>query len=239
MGGTRRNPDTQDTSNTIIQERMSKMEIKFQEGLDKLRKDYIEQNSSTFDQGIPASLEKKLKQFEIEIKEDIKNLKEELLSIQSRIQKNEQQVDKIQNSSNNKKLLLRGVPEKDNSSDMTKELLNIFNKKMNLNIQPTELVTCYRLRKNDNKQKDNKPSPVIVEFVTQWRRDEIFFSKSRLKGSNLLISEVLRRDEIQLFQKVRQAFGNNSWTKRGKVFALHNNKKIHIQDENHLSLLIN
>ncbi|XP_045477886.1 uncharacterized protein LOC123683034 [Harmonia axyridis] len=215
MGGTRRNPDTQDTSNTIIQERMSKMEIKFQEGLDKLRKDYIEQNSSTFDQGIPASLEKKLKQFEIEIKEDIKNLKEELLSIQSRIQKNEQQVDKIQNSSNNKKLLLRGVPEKDNSSDMTKELLNIFNKKMNINIQPTELVTCYRLRKNDNKQKDNKPSPVIVEFVTQWRRDEIFFSKSRLKGSNLLISEVLRRDEIQLFQKVRQAFGNNSWTKRG------------------------
>lgn len=232
MGGTRRNPITQNSLN--ISGRMAEMENKFQEGLDKLRKDYIEQTSSTPKHSNSTDFEERLKHFENEIRKELKNLKDEIRLVQSRMQKGEQTLEKLISEDNNRKILLRGIPEKKNTMETTGELLNIFNKYMNLNIERTEIATCYRLRKNDNTQKENKPSPVVVEFVTQWRRDEIFYNKRRLKGSSFSITEVLKRKEVQLFQRAREIFGRNSWTKRGKVFIYHDNKKVYITDENHL-----
>ncbi|KAK9873698.1 hypothetical protein WA026_023859 [Henosepilachna vigintioctopunctata] len=81
MGGTRKNPSRQAPPD--IAGKLSEMEAKFQQGLDKLREDYItnRNNSESAAQDSP-DFKEKLKLFELQIEADMERLKEEILFLQ-------------------------------------------------------------------------------------------------------------------------------------------------------------
>lgn len=235
MGGTRKNPSNETPSD--LTERMTKIEAKLQQGLEKLRKDYIDHNATG--SSSPSVFEEKLKSFEYEIRAEIKRMNENILLIQSKVSKNERNINKIMHGNNNKKLLFRGIPENNGRLDIKEDLLSMIHKNLGVNIDKNEIASCYRLKRKNNKQEENRPSPLIVEFVTQWRRDEIFYNKNRLKGKNIMVCEMLSTENYSLLLKVREKFKNKSWTDRGRILVFHNNRKIQIADEKQLEELVN
>lgn len=221
--------------------KMAQMEAKIQQGLDKLRGEYIQQkNSGTSSGQNTDNFEEKLKCFEVTVKKDIEMLKMDIKSLQSEIRHNKSRIEDFMKINNNKKLMFRGIPE-DNPQNLQDQIISFIQARFNINISRNEINSCYRLKK---RPENNKPAgkrspvqPVIVEFITQWRRDEIYFAKKQLKGTRFLVCEVLIRPQYDLFLKVREKFKNQAWTAKGNIFVFHNNKKTQITDENALGKL--
>lgn len=69
---------------------------------------------------------------------------------------------------------------------------------------------------------------MVVEFVCQWLRDAVFTRKSKLKGSRVVIVEMLVNKKLNLFRKVREKFKNSSWTVKGNIKVMINNKILQI-----------
>lgn len=64
-----------------------------------------------------------------------------------------------------------------------------------------------------------------AEFIHRWKRDEVYYAKKGLKGSGLLLGEMLTLDNYKLFLKARKVYAERARTKRGNVVILVGNNK--------------
>lgn len=238
MGSTRKNRSNQVTSD--IADRMTEMEVKFQEGIEKLRSEYIlVSNGRQPDINEPVVFEEKLKNLETKVKNELQILKDEMANLLTKVSHNEKIINKRAQNNNEKKRMFRDIPENQTSTEnLMDTLINLTNEKLNVNITKNEIAHCYRIRNHQTKQGSTYAPPVIVEYIHQWRRDEIFFNKKMMKGSGITICEVLTSENYNLFMKVRKKFGNQAWTIGGNIFVFHKNKKIRISDEQSLQKLL-
>nr|CAI5837373.1 unnamed protein product [Callosobruchus analis] len=61
---------------------------------------------------------------------------------------------------------------------------------------------------------------------------QFFFNKKQLKGSKVIITEELVKFRYDLYQLARQKIGAmHVWTMNGKIFTKHNERKVHIRNE--------
>ena len=71
----------------------------------------------------------------------------------------------------------------------------------------------YQGTKNDN-------PVVIMRFVRRVVRNNVFFKRKHLKGTNISISDHLTKANLSLLDKAKNAFGmKNTWTSMSKVFV--------------------
>ncbi|KAJ8933255.1 hypothetical protein NQ314_014136 [Rhamnusium bicolor] len=49
--------------------------------------------------------------------------------------------------------------------------------------------------------KNGRPRSIAVEFSLRWHRDLVFYNKKMLKGSSVVVSEMLTADSLLLFKK--------------------------------------
>lgn len=215
-----------------IAAKMEDLEARFQQGIDRLRTEY--HNSKPASEINVVSFESKLEEFEAvmqksleSIRMDIKNLRAELDDCKKK------DVNRVRIGNFNK-LVIRELPEKD-SAMLVEEVCNLINNHIKVRCQKSDIKCCYRLGKKLRDARERKCRPVVVEFVCQWKRDEVFFQKKNLKGSGFLISEMLTSDRFNLFLKVRrECEGNSVWTARGNIVVSINNVKYHINTEEDL-----
>ena len=71
-------------------------------------------------------------------------------------------------------------------------------------------------------KKNNKESPpkktIIIKFVRRSIRNDVFFSKRKLAGTGMMITESLTKRRMQLLKEAQQEFGvENTWTVKGNV----------------------
>lgn len=71
-------------------------------------------------------------------------------------------------------------------------------------------------RKNSTK---NKPRPLVLQFYRRWTRDTVFTNKKQLKGTRIVITELLTPENLQLFKKAREIFNQQAWTYNGFVYV--------------------
>nr|CAI5863024.1 unnamed protein product [Callosobruchus analis] len=65
---------------------------------------------------------------------------------------------------------------------------------------------CYRMAATSTSSRADRikrPRPVVVFFVNRWLRDRVFFAKSALKGSGLMICELLSISVLELYKQAK------------------------------------
>uniref|UniRef100_A0A8D8RM79 Uncharacterized protein n=1 Tax=Cacopsylla melanoneura TaxID=428564 RepID=A0A8D8RM79_9HEMI len=69
---------------------------------------------------------------------------------------------------------------------------------MGIQVEKYEIDSCYRLGKLKGKLR-----PVLVKFVTQWRKDEVYRKRYLLKGHKLYIDHDLSKEELTIVRQLK------------------------------------
>ncbi|KAG7304614.1 hypothetical protein JYU34_011595 [Plutella xylostella] len=126
------------------------------------------------------------------------------------------QVDEMDSQTRRNALLVSGIKEDDDESpealicDMAVSVMGISN------FDKTSIVHCVRLgvRRPDSNR------PILVKFGNLKSKSDIWMSKTKLKSSQVVISEFLTKPRQRIFLRARRHFGISScWTRSGTVMV--------------------
>lgn len=239
MGKNTRSASTTTGRQEDVDAKMADLEIKFQQGLRDLRSEY--QLSKSGDAEVNKdSFETRLRTFESQITKSLDLIKAEIREVKAILEGNKMKEETKLRINNFNKLIIRQLPERGNSN-LIEEVCALISQKVKVNISKNDINSCYRVGKSDNNPKAGakKCRPVVVHFATQWKRDEVFYSKKNLKGSGYLICEVLTKNRYSLLLTARRLLdGKNIWTTKGNIYIFHNNRKTVINGEEDLSSVL-
>lgn len=133
----------------------------------------------------------------------------------------------LKRKENRSKLLLHGFVFNE-KSDIIDAVVNML-RGYSFNITKNDISSCYKF----SSKSATKIPLVCIEFCQQWKRNEIFNDKKNLKGTKVMLSEVLTSSQLQLFSKCKTKFKKNCWTMNGNIFVLLDNKKT-LVNSNHV-----
>ena len=106
------------------------------------------------------------------------------------------------------------------TEDTASAVMKCCQEKLGINVSRSDISTCYRITKG----KTSKHRKIVVNFATKGLRDQIFWSKKQLRGSNLglFINEQLTKYSAHIFfecrQLVKQKKISSAWTNNGMVY---------------------
>lgn len=129
------------------------------------------------------------------------------------------------------KLLLYGVPEKDRE-DVIAEMSNTIKLKLNISLNETDVIACYRYGK---KKTDNSfHRPIFIHFADLRKRGEVFSNKKRLKGTKLVVAELLSPLRYEIYKAAKQKVGGGRcWSNGGRVGFCWNGRAHHVTTMKH------
>ena len=135
--------------------------------------------------------------------------------LQTRIKLLEYEIEDQEQYSRRNCLLVHGVTEKPNE-DVEKEVMEIFQEKLEAEVAQTDISRMHRLGKK--RTDEDKPRPIIVRFLSYRQRKHVFDRKKKLKGQRLLITENLTKKRNTLFKQCIEVYGKmNCWTLDGRI----------------------
>lgn len=159
--------------------------------------------------------------FEATIKNEMEKLQGQVNKLQTEYVRTNIKLDGIIQHQHRGTLLIHGIEEKQ-SEDLYLEIKNILENKLDVRVNKQDIAVCYRYGRKLN-TKARRCRPVAVEFVNRWKRDEVFWNKKRLKGTNLMCTEYLSPIRYSLFKTIKSRFGKNCWTKACKIGFVYEN----------------
>ena len=137
-----------------------------------------------------------------------------LTTLQKQVELLTRNVDRIEMSRRRKMLLFHGVEE--NKTEILDSLVAnlIVNNLEVADFTTSSIKTAYRLGRSH----ENKHRPIVVKFSSPQARHCVWFSKTKLKGSGITISEFLTKNRHDVFMLARQRYGvGKCWTRDGSI----------------------
>lgn len=131
-----------------------------------------------------------------------------------------------------RQLRIVGFPE--SKKDNLKENLKYFFQN-SLSVQVNSIESCTRLGQHT----DGKNRPIVVAFGSIQERNDIFYNKRKLKGQSIVIREELTKFKYDLYKYSREKFGNNTWTKNGKIIVHSEGKKLTVESTRKVDEIFN
>ena len=133
-------------------------------------------------------------------------------------------VDELEQYSRRECLVLNGVKgNRHETEDVDEILLDVISQKLGVKISTNDdIQRCHRLktrRPRHSPVERQSPRPIIIKFVSYRKRQEVFTSKKKLKGSVLVLTESLTATKQAVLAKAKPAFGiRNCWTNDGRIY---------------------
>ncbi|XP_023312425.1 uncharacterized protein LOC111692594 [Anoplophora glabripennis] len=166
-----------------------------------------------------------------EVTDSIKGLNESVKSNKQEIQSVITTTKYLELSNKRNTLRFHGDPETESESDLN-SLLSIIGNTMKVRCVQSDVDFLYRLGKSTE---SNRPRSIIVNFVTNIKRNEVYAAKRLLKNSDISIFEDLPKNQYELLLQAKKKYGKrDAWTSGGKVYVLRNNKRCVINSINDL-----
>nr|XP_023026791.1 uncharacterized protein LOC111514777 [Leptinotarsa decemlineata] len=145
-------------------------------------------------------------------------------------------LDVLDQRSRSNTLRLVGMKE-ETDENLPAKVLHIFNEELKIKCTLGDLNKTFRSGKFI--ENSTKARTVIIEFVSYLKRNEIYKSRSNLKGTDLYLNEDLTGKRYHLLILTKKKYGGkNVWTANGRVFAKHGNNVKVINEEEDLNLSI-
>lgn len=135
-------------------------------------------------------------------------------------------------------LVFYGISEDIVYNQIIDKIVSIINEKLPHNITQNDIDYTIRLGKKPDTATDKK-RPLLIRFINRWKRDTVYAEKKHLKGSGILIGEMLTKQSLDLFKLVRERLGNKvCWTWRGDVFVYYDGERRKIGNIDTLEVIV-
>lgn len=124
-------------------------------------------------------------------------------------------------------LCFHGLLEGENE-DILVEVVNFINVKLKVPCEAFDIDCAFRIGRENSK----KPRGVLVSFVRNIKRNEVFNAKRYLKGTKFSIYEDLTSKNYELLGAAKRELGRDkAWSVGGKVYvwSVKHNKKMLIK----------
>lgn len=136
-----------------------------------------------------------------------------------------------------KNLLLCGVPEKP-GENLISTTVTLLQKHLGImDAKSSSIKLCYRL----GTTAEGRSRPVVVRFADHALRTSVWRSKTKLKGTSLVLREFLTKSREAVFYAARTHFGvSNVWTSDGNIFIkAPDGKRLRVSCDEELSAVVN
>lgn len=126
------------------------------------------------------------------------------------------QVDHLEARSRRKMLVIHGVSEA-MDEDTVALAIDVCRLRGKCNVSGADVNRCFRT----GHSRGGRKRPILVHFKSVTLRDEVWFAKTALKGSGIVISEFLTHPRYAAFMAARERFGvDKCWTREGVIVVL-------------------
>jgi hypothetical protein len=146
------------------------------------------------------------------IKEDVEKLKEEQEAQKVNAESMDTRIDELEQDKRQDNLLVRGI--RTSGNNLRQACLTTLNKELKIHLKTADMKYVTPIGKKEDMAK--------IAFIDSKTREEVYKSRTKLKGKNLWITEDLTPKKAALFYKARQAVKNEAavltWTYNGKIF---------------------
>ncbi|XP_039747912.1 uncharacterized protein LOC120625066 [Pararge aegeria] len=143
-----------------------------------------------------------------------------LENLQQQVEHLSKQQDKLEMNSRRKILLVYGIPDV-NGEDTLKLVVKTLSDHLNMpDLSVADVSRCHRM----GSIKSGKQRAILLKFKQLSLRNQVWYDKTKLKGTGITLSEFLTRDRHAIFMEARQRFGvSKCWTKDGSIFVVQSN----------------
>lgn len=143
-------------------------------------------------------------------------------------------LDELEQYSRRNCIVIHGIAETQSNEDCADIARNLFLEKLNVDVPGDQICRAHRLG-NINRSRTMADAvkegrrPIIVKFVSYKYRSLVFYNKSKLKNTGILITESLTKKRLALMNDAVVKVGRkNVFTSDGRIFVTHNNNRIRI-----------
>lgn len=142
-----------------------------------------------------------------------------LKALQQQLELTARDVDNLEMRSRRKMILLHGVAEH-NNEEIDEVVANVVKQSLNIISFSTEdIKRSHRMGRASSST--GKPRPILVKFHSFAVKQNVWFSKTKLKGTGITLSEFLTRSRHEAFMAAREQFGiMKCWTQDGYIYVL-------------------
>lgn len=180
---------------------------------------------TSFSNKLEARIDKKLDRLESkldaklnELNNSIKDLGNISSSNAIAIKVVEQKCDSMEQYSKRNALRIVGFPERE-SENILDDVITFISSKLNISCRVNDFDCVFRVG-NLKEQGKARPRPILVQFISNIKRDEVYVAKKLLKGTDITIYEDLTTTRYTLLSAAKKKYGNkNAWSSGGKIFV--------------------
>lgn len=223
------NKKSKKTSEGDISLRMEELSNHFQREMDRFKNELSQAQGIDLGGEGSFSLENlsvKFGDFQKSVNLDLENIRGQISRLITSLAEVKSSIDIIHQKHCKNKLLVYGIREEkdENFSNLIEVTLQTLNSGLatrNVVIDKNQLSDCYRY----GKRHGSKNRPVLLEFTQAWNRNNVYFNKSALKGSKVVISELLTGACYDIYREAKKRYSNNCWTVNCRIFVNINGKK--------------
>ena len=170
-----------------------------------------------------AKLQEEQLKINAELRKRIENLEERNIDLSNRLEIATNYIDEMEQYSRRSCLVvsnLTPVPDK-TDEELFVELCR--NKMGNLNVTQDHISKTHRLPR-PNSFESTKPPALVVKFAKEKQRDSVFKNKRNLKGSTVVISEMLTKRRSALLKNCLERIPGSRdtrsiWTDNGRILV--------------------
>lgn len=147
----------------------------------------------------------------------------------------QQRIDILDQNSKRNSIRICGIEELPDER-LPAVVASFISNKLNVACEECDIDYTYRLESGRNGN-TNTPGTIILNFVSNIKRNEVFLSKKQLKNTNYTVYEDLTPARYELLASAKKKHGNTKvWSAGGKIFYWNNqlNKKILIKSKDEL-----
>lgn len=167
----------------------------------------------------------RLNLLEATVKNSLRTISEEI----GLLKKTGEEVDSIEQRLNNNSILINGMSEEE-GEDLYVKVITFVKSRLEIDITKSDIQCAYRFgRKKTVKGsagERDRHRPVCVDFANRWLKNEVYYKKRALKGTKLVITELLSPRRYELYKHVRDRLGKeNCWTAGGRIGFVKDGKR--------------
>lgn len=217
--------------------KLDQLSTEFNAGLSMLREQFASLKRNNNESKAPNKeperiglLESQFEKFQKSINDSLKQLTSDINHLKVTTERTENRMRNIQFKYNADCLIVHGMHE--NNSDL-ESAVEIFNNKLNININKNDISHCERMGKKT--LTPLKPRPVIVRFCRRSARNSVFTNKKLFKGSGFIVTEMLTPENHKLFKSARECYGRSVWSYNGSIYAYVSGERKLIRSSSDLS----
>lgn len=188
-----------------------------------------------------------IKSFELRVIKILDEFQSQLLKFLTQTKELQDDIKRVHGLNNKNCLVFYGIQEGDrNGRKDVEEICQLIKQRFSADVVPSDLDYVMRLGRNSENTAaaaaatTNRMRPMLVRFVQRWRRDFIYANKRNMKGTGVLISELLQKETLRLYKLVRDKVGDKlAWTWQGNVYICFGGTRVRIENEASLHEIIN